>query len=276
MVCARWPIVARRAVPDYPRSVATTIQVVRRALDILELLASEAVPIGITEIGRRLDLAKSTTSRLVGELRERGYVEREAGSRQYRLGPAAVGLAGRYLRGLPLEKLADEPLRELSRVTGHTAFVAVRDGAQIVYLGAVTHAGGLHRTGIVGRRKPLHCTSLGKALLMGLAADEIERVVGPGPLVAPTERTITGIENLVADIAAARERGWSLDDLEDEIGTRCVGSPVRDYLGNVVASVSVSWRAERVPAPSPPEVAREVIAAATRVSKMLGWEGPAE
>ncbi len=218
-----------------------SVQSIDRAFDILELLSGASGGMTMTDIGHRLDLHKSTVHRLLSSMRERGYIEKSQETGNYRLGLGFIELASLYLNSLELKTEAQPFLQRMTKQTGQTAFLAIRDGHEVVYIDKVETYDSLRRYKIIGRRRPLHATSLGKALLSGLRNDEIRQMYSENPFEKITEKTILSIEPLIKEIEQIRKRGWSVDDEENEVGTRCVGAPVFDYRDRVIASVSVAW-----------------------------------
>jgi DNA-binding IclR family transcriptional regulator len=117
---------------------------------------------------------------------------------------------------------------------------------------------------------PLHCTAIGKALLSGLPREAALETLGRTGQSRRTANTLTSLEALTADLDATQERGWSLDDEENEVGVVCVGAAVRDATGRATAAVSVSQLLSDV-TDMPPEVAGPLVASTAReVSRSIG------
>jgi DNA-binding IclR family transcriptional regulator len=180
-------------------------------------------------------------------MKERGYIEQSGRSGRYRLGLAFVELSSLYLNRLELKTEAEPYMRDLSQKTRQTVFLATRDRDQIVYIEKVELFDSLRKYAIIGQRKPVYATSLGKALLLGLSDDEIRTVLADTAFERLGPKTLTDIPKLIYEIQLSRERGWTMDDEEAEPGVRCVAAPVRDYRGQVVASVSTSWPIDSYP-----------------------------
>jgi len=247
-----------------------SVQSIDRAFDILELLSKEPRGAAVTEIGRRLDLHKSTVHRLLSSLRERGYVEKDMLSGNYKLGLGFVELASLYLNGLELKTEASPFLHQLTQATGQTTFLAIKDGAEVVYIDKVETFDSLRRYTIIGKRIPLHTSSLGKAMLSGCSDDEIERIYPDQDLVMLTKKTLPTFDALMAEIRQTRDRGWSVDDEENERGTHCVGAPVFDYRDRVIAAVSSAWDFKVNPDLTWEHVAKHVVKCAASVSLKMG------
>ncbi len=218
-----------------------SVQSIDRTFDIIELLSREPRSIPMTEIGRRLDLHKSTVHRLLTTLRKRGYVEKEEETGNYKLGLGFVELASLYLNSLELKTEAIPFLNQLTKATGQTTFLAIMDEAEVVYMDKVETYHSLRRYTIIGKRLPMHTTSLGKAMLSGLKDSEIEALYPDRKLQLITKKTIPTFDILMKEIKQIRERGWAIDDEENEKGTRCVGAPIYDYRDRVIAAISLAW-----------------------------------
>lgn len=247
-----------------------SVQSIDRAFDIIELLSKEPRSIAMTEIGRRLDLHKSTVHRLLTSLRERGYVEQETASGNYKLGLGFVELASLYLNSLELKTEASPYLNELTKLTGQTSFLAIMDGPEIVYIDKVESYNSLRRYTIIGKRLPMHATSLGKAMLSGLTDKEIEDLYPDKKLTLLTKRTIPTFAALMAEIRQVRARGWSSDDEENEKGTRCVGAPIFDYRDRVIAAVSLAWDINTNPDKFGQDYAKQVVKCVADISVKMG------
>ena len=246
------------------------VQSLDRAFNILELLSQETRGIAVTEIGRRLDLHKSTVHRLLSSLRSRGYVEKDIQSGNYKLGLGFVELASLHLNGLELKTEARPFLHQLTQMTGQTSFLAIKDGAEVVYIDKAETFDSLRHYSIIGKRLPLHASSLGKAMLSGCSDEEIARIYPDQDLKILTKKTIPTLDALIAEMRQIRDRGWATDDEENEMGTHCVGAPVFDYRGGVIAAVSTAWDFKAHPQLSWDKFAKYVVRCAAGISIKMG------
>lgn len=220
---------------------AGTVQAVTRALLLLELLA-DGGPLPISELAHRSGLPLGTAHRLLATLSDRGYVRQDAdrryllGTALLPLGHAATRLVGR--RALPF-------LRELAQVTGETVNLAVLEDDHVVYL---AQAPGSHRMRMftqVGRRVLPHSTAVGKVLLAWHDEEQLHHLIARLGLPERTPRTITSPVAFRAELRATRERGWGVDDEEEELGVRCLAVPVGAG-PRPVAALSVSAPSSRL------------------------------
>jgi DNA-binding IclR family transcriptional regulator len=121
----------------------------------------------------------------------------------------------------------------------------------------------------IGGRMPLYCTAAGKAMLAWLPADVVDRVLAL-PTPARTEHTLTTATAVRENLAVVRERGWSMDDVENELDIRCVGAAVFDRSGAVVAACSLSGPDQRITPSRALDLGPRVRAAADAISRRLG------
>ena len=247
-----------------------SVQSIDRAFDIIELLSVEPNGLTMTEVGLRLELHKSTVHRLLSSMRERGYIEKSQVTGNYRLGLGFIELASLYLNGLALKTEAQPFMRRLTKLTGHTTFLAIRDDREVVYIDKMETFDSLRRYQIIGRRRPLHATGLGKALLSGMRDKEIKQLYKKPPMEKLTKKTLASLEDLMTQIQDTRSRGWSVDDEENEMGTRCVGAPIYDYRDRVIAALSVAWDISTHPDLTWEEMAPHVSDCANDISIKMG------
>ena len=240
------------------------ISVVGKALDVLEALR-DAERLSLSELAQRLGQARSSLFRILDTLEARGYVEHLPDVDGYTLGLAAASLAGRHTVSSALRRLARPVMEELAHQLGETVNLGMLLGAEVVYVDMVESHYAMRMNVAIGSRSPAYSTSLGKALL-AFAGPQVDlHKLLPPRLAAMTPNTITDRERLLEELQLVRERGWSLDDEENEPGARCVGAPIRGSSGHAVAAISVAGPVSRVSDARIPEVARLVTEAARRI-----------
>ena len=226
-----------------------TVQSVHRALLLLEILARAGGRLPVSELAARSGLSLGTAHRLLTTLASRGYVRQED-DRRYALGTALLPLGDAATR--LLSSWAQPFLTELAERCGETVNLAVLDDDHVTY---VAQAPGRHRMRMfteVGRRVLPHSTAVGKVLIAWHDEARLRRVVSRLGLPERTPRTLTTLPALSAELAAVRDRGWAVDDEEEEVGVRCLAVPVQPG-PDAVAALSVSAPASRLD-PGRPEL----------------------
>jgi IclR family transcriptional regulator, KDG regulon repressor len=250
---------------------ATPVKSANRALDIFELLASESHGLTVAEISDRLGLARSSTHGLVHTLHSRGYLAEE--SRRYRLGARLIQLGLNVADGLELRAAARAQLERLVAATHDTALLVVAEEGELLYVDKVVSDSRDVRTDPrIASRRPLHCSSLGKALLAALDDGAVLAVIDAVGLERVTEYSIADPDDLLADLAETRRRGYAVDRQEALVGVWCVGAPVRDHTGRSIAAISLSTIREFF---DPDSAGPQVAAAAVEISRSMGWKGDA-
>ena len=245
------------------------VRSVDRAAALLLALGDCPAEAGVSELARRLGLHKSTASRLLATLERRGLVEQDEGSGKYRLGLAVIRLAERAERTLDLRTIALPELERLARATRETVTLGVVDRDACLTIAQVDGPNMVACSDWTGRTTPLHCVASGKVLLAAMAEREVLRIARPG-LPAPTERTITGLEPLLEELARIRRRGFATAFSEWIEGTNGVAVPVADARGRVIASIGVWGPAFRVTAGRVAEIVASTREAAAAVTARLG------
>jgi IclR family acetate operon transcriptional repressor len=200
------------------------VQSLDRAFAILETIADAGGVISLSQLAADTGLPLPTIHRLVRTLVDLGYVRQEP-SRQYSLGPRLIRLGETTSR-----RLATWARPHLSRVVtqlGESVNLAMLDGDQVVYVGQVMPSQNSMRMFTeVGRRVDPHTTAVGKAILARSDDDEVRALLARTGMAARTEHTITTPDEFVAELARTRERGYALDNEEQELGVRCVAVDV--------------------------------------------------
>ena len=243
-----------------------------RTLDIFELLATEPRGLTISEIGDVLGLARSSTHGLVRTLLARGYLVQNGG-RRYHLGVRLIQLGLNVVDRLELRSAARGPLEKLVAATHDTALLAVPADGDLLYVDKVlSDARDVRTDPRVSSRKPLQCSSLGKALLAAIDDRSVAELIGEFLLEQATDYSITDRDRLMADLARTRERGYAIDEQEALLGVWCVGAPVRDHTGKSIAAISLSTIKEFF---DPKKTGPQVAAAAIEISHAMGWTGAA-
>jgi DNA-binding IclR family transcriptional regulator len=241
-----------------------------RVFAILEELAVAGQSgLRLTDLCAQLGTHKSTTSRILATLTQIRVVEQDARGR-FRLGIAMLRLGMSVYQELDLRARARGILRELVEVTGETVHMGVPEGASVVYIEKLEGTNAYQMRSRIGMNMPMYSTGLGKAILASMDPASVEQILS-GELVPRTPHTVTDPARLRADLRKTRLRGYSTDLEENEEGVRCVGAPVLNHEGVVVAGISIAGPAFQLTPERMSELAASIVDAAERVSAELGW-----
>lgn len=247
------------------------VQTLERSLDILEVLAQAEEPLGVTEIGNRISLHKSTVHRILQTLCYRGYVDKEKESERYHLGIKIVELGIRFLNDLEIRKVASSYLSELAKSLDEVVNLVLPDDGEVVYIDKTESSHVVSMQSKVGRRAPMHCTAVGKAILSTYPEEEVLRIVEAKGMERQTPNTITEREKLLENLREIRESKIAVELEENEIGIICLGTPVFDYSGQVIGAVSVSGPATRMEEKGIAKIGEALKQVGEEISKNLGF-----
>ena len=224
------------AAPDLPPEGSPGgIQSVVRAMTTLETIASQGGVLGVSQIAARSGLSVPTVHRIVRTLVDLGYLRQEP-SRLYALGPRLLLLADSS--SATMRSTAQRHLARLVDELGETANLAVLDGSQVAYVAQVPSRHAMRMFTEVGKRVMPHCTAVGKALLLGLPAEEVRLLLSRNGMPRRTDMTIIDPEVYLAQLVQAARDGYAIDDGEQEIGVRCVAVPVPGAPVRLALSIS--------------------------------------
>jgi DNA-binding IclR family transcriptional regulator len=221
-----------------------------RVLAVLTELARRPGGIGLDEMARVMASPKPTVHRALAALRRAGFAVQD-GHGRYVLGDEFLRLAFAHHEARPDHVRVQPILKALSERYGETAHYATLDGASVVYRSKIDPpTGAVRLTSVVGGRNPAHTTAVGKLLLAQTLQTEaaVRAWIGDRTLPAPTERSLTTAGQLHAELARTRERGYGVDDQENEPGVNCLAVPV--FLTSSTTpsgAVSISALAYRTP-----------------------------
>lgn len=244
------------------------VSYIYRALKVLEILAvSEATS---EQVAKALEVHKRTAQRLIETMIAAGFVIPDrTNSQRYTLTTKIIAIGGLFHSRNSLFRIAYPYVCRLRDLTSESVNFAIpAHGKHIV----IIHERGLHvlRGGPeVGSPGPAHASSLGKSLLAFLP-EEFEAVCRIG-LKRFTPHTIVSREELSVHLCQVRAQGYAVDNEEQEVGLRCVGAPVWDYSGQVVAAISVAGPSQRINSETIPHLANHVVAIAQELSHDLGY-----
>jgi IclR family acetate operon transcriptional repressor len=221
-----------------------------RVLAVLIELGDHPQGATLDELSLAMKSPKSTVHRALTSLRRAGLATLVSRG-TYALGDEFFRVAFRNFADRPDALRITPILEDLTRRYGETAHYAVLDGADVVYRAKTDPPGGAVRlTSVIGGRNPAYRTAVGKLLLSYLITSERELrgLVGEGPLQSRTQHTITDVGALWRELQVSAERGYAVDDQENEVGVNCLAVPVRlDQSGPPAGAVSVSALAFRLP-----------------------------
>lgn len=255
------------------RDASGSSKALTKGLALVDLLAAHPRGLRLAEVIREADVPKATALRLLDALTEAGLVRCDD-TGTYRLGAQAAVWGSAFLDHLDIRTEAQDLLAHLAEISGETAHLGILDGLRILYIDKIDSPHSLRMFSRVGATNPLYCTGLGKAILAFAPPQTVDDVIAAG-FTRRTENTITDGESLRAELARIRRLGYSLDDVENEDGVRCVAAPVFDHHGRPAAALSVAGPESRMTRERVADLAPRIAAAGLDLSARLGHPGGA-
>ncbi|MDR0885977.1 MAG: IclR family transcriptional regulator [Clostridiales Family XIII bacterium] len=248
----------------------SAVQSVERALDILEALSIERRGLGVTEIATQVGLHKSTAHRLLSTLIDRGYAEKNADG-IYRLGIKPIEVVSVYINSLELQTEARPYVAQISAELGLTSHLGVLEGDQVVYIERFDMYSGIRLYTQIGLRVNAYCSSLGKCLLSNFNTDQLDKILANCSFNKFTPNTISTLKDFHEEMKKVRRQGWAMDNQEFDLNNRCIGAPIYDYRGEIIAAISASGTPIVLPENRIEEVAAYVMEKASLISRSLGY-----
>ncbi len=250
--------------PQYNQS---TIKV----LSIIECLAHQSGPVRLQTIAAELDMNMSTVSRFLSSLIYSGYVCQEEETQKYMLTMKICSLSHQVLSQHNIINYAQPFLEQVSKAFVEVSCLTIEQDQTVVYIATHDSPDQMLKTfTYIGKRAPMHCTAAGKLYLTNYTDDQIVDYLKRYGNIRPTVHTITSYAKLKKEINNIREKGYSLDNEECEIGMRCVAVPICDFTSKVVACLSVTGPTARMTEEKINTNLKKLLDCARQVSILMG------
>lgn len=268
------PLRVRRtsAAPAPERS--DQVQSLVRALTLVNRLAESDEGVSLTEVAQQVGLSPSTAHRLLTTLEQERYVHFDVERRLWSVGVQAFMTGNAFLKTRTLVSLARPAMRLLMEDSEETVNLAVEDQAAAVYLAQVECRQMMRAFARPGGRVPLHCSSVGKALLSAMPDASLSKILHRQGLPRLTVKTLNTTAALRDDLARSRERGYAVDDEEHAVGLRCIAAVIFNESQEAVAAVSVSGPMARIPDDRIPLLGEKVRSKADAITAQFGGRLP--
>lgn len=264
----------RGRTPSKPGAVPGQVQSLTRGLSILEALGKTEGGLTLTDVSRRVDLAPSTTHRLLATLDKMGYVYQAGELGRWYVGLQAFAVGSSFLASRDFVAQSHPYMRRLMEQSGETANLAILDGTEAVFIDQVQCRETMRTIVKLGSRVPLHASGVGKAIFGALPDDQIDAIVKVKGLPRITEHTITVTETMWAALRVIRQRGWSFDDEEHLPGTRCVAASIYNEHAESLGAISIAGPSARLPDARIKQLGPLVAHIAEDITRRLGGRWP--
>jgi len=217
-----------------------------RGLAVIRAFTQQRRPLAIAQLSQRTGIPRAAVRRCLYTLSRLGYVASEDG-RTYALRPRILTLGHAYLSSTPIVNAVQPLLDQITSTVHESSSMSVLEGDEILYIARSSTTRRVMSIDLgIGSRLPAYCTSMGRVLLAGLSAAELDAYLGRVKLAKLTSRTVSEPAELRTVLAAVRRDGFAIVDQELEIGLRSISVPVSDPSARVVAAINVGTQSSRV------------------------------
>ncbi|MGI6161851.1 MAG: IclR family transcriptional regulator [Christensenellales bacterium] len=251
--------------------MSSEIQMLNRAFSIIECLGNERGSLGVTEISEKVGIHKSSVYRILSSLTALGYAKKSEPDGKYSLSLKFVQLSSILLGKVELKTEAYPHMQRLANMTRQSVHLCVLHGNEAMYLEKVEAFNLMRMYSQIGRCVPLYCTGIGKMLLAGEPEDSRSRIIKNLQLEPRTQNTITDKTLFEKEIREVAERGYAIDNMENEEGIRCIAYPIKDYTGRVIAALSAAGNADIMVGAQMDMAQKATHRAAQLISEAMGY-----
>ncbi|NLY68114.1 MAG: IclR family transcriptional regulator [Tissierellia bacterium] len=250
-----------------------TIGSVIKAIEVIEFIAKSKDGVGVTEISRGLNYGVSATYHLLNTLKECNVLEQDTKTKKFKLGLKLWKIGMLAFEQNPLSSILQPYLKELKELTGETANLTIMDDNQIVYIAQEESDRLVKMFTKIGAKAPLHCTAAGKVILAFMDEDARKSIIDKIELTKYTEHTIVNKEDLYMELEEIRKNGYGFDNEERELGVSCIGAPVFDLNGDVIACITISGPTSRFTEENKEKWIKDLVKVADEATKSLKYTG---
>ena len=247
------------------------VQVLDRALAILDALAHMREGASLAEIAAEVKLHKSSVHRLLMSLMKHRLVDRDSQGGRFSLGLRLFDLGTIAFARFNIRDRARPHLERLMYNSHETVHLCVLDNGEALYVDKLEPDRAVRLSSTIGHRAGAHCTSAGKAMLAWLGESEVDAILRQHGMHRYTANTLTTPGELKAELKIIRERGYAIDDEEHEEGVRCVGAAVKDHSGRQIAAMTISAPSFRLSLEKIPTMAALAVETAKALSIECGY-----
>ena len=207
----------------------------------MNLLRDEGQPMTIKELSTSLGIPMTSVFDIVHTLHSSEYLHcNDNNAKTYVIGIKAFETGFSYLVHASLAKIAQPYIEKIVQETNATAFLALYDRNEILYLNKLEASISIRTSAVLGSRRSMYCTGLGKAILAYLPEDQVRRIFAESNIQAYTEYTITNVDELLEELRKTRERDYAVDNRERDIDVLCVAHAIKDYTSLPIAAISTA------------------------------------
>lgn len=263
-------LTGRKEINRNPRRNKERLSSVTTAIHLMKTFTAEDHELGISELAKRLDVAKSTVHRLAGALLDEGLLQQNPETGRYSLGVGLFSLGSLVRSRLDVTSESKHILNVLREQTQENVRLAVLERQSVVFLHDFEGPQTLRLRSATGQLRPAFCTAEGLCLIAGLHTPQLEQFL---EFERPkrTERTIVDKDEFLVRLRKVKRRGYAFEDEECDEGTRCVAAPIYNAEGRITAAVGVAGPRVRIKKSMVTKLGPVVVTAADQISQRMGY-----
>ena len=209
-------------------------------MDILDCYSFQKREMNLSDLVRKTGLNKTTAKRLISNLTDRGFLQQDPLTKQYKLGMRLFELGGIVFSSLSLRHAAASPMNRLHNQTGATVLLGTRMDDELVYVDKREGKGMIRISSDIGWRRPLHYGMLGMVLMAHLDSEEARSLLKKSSLQAHTPFSITDEDAFSLRLEEIRKQGCVVEHQEAVEGVTGIAAPIRDYSRKVIAALGIA------------------------------------
>ncbi|HEY5585202.1 MAG TPA: IclR family transcriptional regulator [Ruminiclostridium sp.] len=252
--------------------LSKTNQSTEKVLSIIELFSKNKEPMRIQDIAKKLEINASTVVRFLTTLMKCGYVSQNELTSRYYLTYKICSIAYRVSSQLRLGEIIHPYMQKLSKILNESVCLAIEQEMSVVYIDVVEGPDQMLRTmQRIGNVAPMHCTGVGKLLLLNYDSNKIDHIIAEKGMQKFTKNTIVNKLDLTMELQKVRLADYAFDNEECEIGARCVAAPIRDFTGKIIAAISVTGPIFRMDDKHCEQIISILVNSAKNISNKYGY-----
>jgi len=249
-----------------------TVPALKRALDVLDLLANHNEVFKFSDIQEQLKIPKASLSRILYQLLNQNYIQKDFKTGIYKLGTKLLLLSSAFLDKLDIRDEARPIIKKLAQETGETVELAILNRGKLLYIDKYESSQSIRLVAEIGSQyATLHTSAVGKVFLAYMDKDEFNSFLKNVGLKKITEKTIVDIDTLIKECEEIKRRGFAYDDQECRIGVSRIASPIFDHLDRVIAVVGIAGPTFRITSAKKEKLGQIVKKAGIEISYQMGY-----
>lgn len=258
---------------EQTEKIKNPVQSAERIFSVMETLAQTG-PVGLVELSGMLGLHKSTVHRLLLSLTCMGYVQQDEETSKYMLTFKLVELSEKILAKVDILTVVHPYITRLANDCNETVHFVQRRGTEVFYLDKVAplkpQESAIRMASQVGLARPLYCSGVGKSILAEMSEEEVRYIWNHSEIEKKTEHTIVTLDELLKELQIVKEKGYALDNEENELGVRCIAVCVPDHRGRPMNAFSISAPVGRMTDERINELAVQILRTKEEIQLRLG------